>query len=111
VAVSSADIEPISKTVLTTMTRLHAEIMRSISHYRSQQAGNAPLRIYLCGGTSSTPQLREFFAEKLQLPIEFFDPLRRIALSRRLRMPPHPHISSVRTLDWPCARARVVRWN
>jgi type IV pilus assembly protein PilM len=82
VAVSSADIEPISKTVLTTMTRLHAEIMRSISHYRSQQAGNAPLRIYLCGGTSSTPQLREFFAEKLQLPIEFFDPLRRIALSR-----------------------------
>src|SRR6267143_2128025 len=82
VAVSPADIEPISKTVLTTMTRLHAEIMRSISHYRSQQAGNAPLRIYLCGGTSSTPQLREFFAEKLQLPIEFFDPLRRIALSR-----------------------------
>jgi Tfp pilus assembly protein PilN len=63
------------------MTRLHAEIMRSISHYRSQQAGNAPSRIYLCGGTSSTPHVRDFFAERFQLPIEFFDPLRRIALS------------------------------
>src|SRR5205823_9243461 len=78
---AAADVEPVSKTVLSTMTRLHAEIMRSISHYRSQQAGNAPLRIYLCGGTSSTPHLRDFFADKLQLPIEIFDPLRRIAIS------------------------------
>src|SRR6266404_5350887 len=78
---AAADVEPVSKTVLSTMTRLHAEIMRSISHYRSQQAGNAPSRIYLCGGTSSTPHVRDFFAERFQLPIEFFDPLRRIALS------------------------------
>jgi type IV pilus assembly protein PilM len=77
----AADIDPISKTIVSTMTRLHAEIMRSISHYRSQQAGSAPSRIYLCGGTSSTPHLRDFFADKLQLPIEMFDPLRRIAIS------------------------------
>ena len=77
----AADIDPISKTIVSTMTRLHAEIMRSISHYRSQQAGSAPSRIYLCGGTSSTPHLRDFFADKLQLPIEIFDPLRRIAIS------------------------------
>ena len=60
---SAANIDPILKTILSTMTRLHAEIMRSISHYRSQQAGNAPSRIYLCGGTSSTPHLRDFFAD------------------------------------------------
>ena len=77
----AADIDPISKTIVSTMTRLHAEIMRSISHYRSQQAGNAPSQIFLCGGTSSTPHVRDFFADKLQLPIEFFNPLRRIALS------------------------------
>ena len=80
-AASAADVEPLSKTVLSTMTRLHAEIMRSVSHYRSQQTGNTPSRIYLCGGTSSTPHVRDFFAERLQLPVEFFDPLRRIALS------------------------------
>src|SRR6266576_3941151 len=79
--VSAANIDPISKTILSTMNRLHAEIMRSISHYRSQQAGIAPSRIYLCGGTSSTPNVRDFFASKLQLPIEFFNPLQRIALS------------------------------
>ena len=79
--VSAANTDPISKTILSTMTRLHAEIMRSISHYRSQQAGIAPSRIYLCGGTSGTPNVRDFFASKLQLPIEFFNPLQRIALS------------------------------
>ena len=63
------------------MTRLHAEVMRSISHYRSQQQGNAPERIYLCGGTSSTRNIREFFQEKLQVPIEFFNPLRNIAVA------------------------------
>jgi len=77
----AADIDPISKTILSTITRLHGEIMRSISHYRSQQAGIALSRIYLCGGSSSTPHVRDFFAERLQLPIEFFNPLRRIALS------------------------------
>src|SRR5437588_12634575 len=80
-AASAADVEPLSKTVLSTMTRLHAEIMRSISHYRSQQAGISPSRIYLCGGTSGTPHVRDFFASKLQLPIEFFNPFQRIALS------------------------------
>ena len=79
--VSAANTDPISKTILSTMTRLHAEIMRSISHYRSQQAGISPSRIYLCGGTSGTPHVRDFFASKLQLPIEFFNPLQRIALS------------------------------
>src|SRR5438270_7425079 len=39
---AAADVEPVSKTVLSTMTRLQAEIMRPISHYRSQQAVNAP---------------------------------------------------------------------
>ena len=36
------DIARMSKIVRSTMTRLHAELMRSISHYRAQQQGNAP---------------------------------------------------------------------
>jgi type IV pilus assembly protein PilM len=70
-----------SKLIRSTMTRLHAEIMRSISHYRSQQQGTSPARIYLCGGTSSIPYMREFFQEKLQVPIEFFNPLRNVAVA------------------------------
>jgi hypothetical protein len=63
------------------MTRLHAELMRSISHYRAQQQGNAPQRVFLCGGSSSTAYMREFFHEKLQLPIEFFNALRNVAVA------------------------------
>ncbi len=63
------------------MTRLHAEVMRSISHYRAQQQGNAPERVFLCGGSASTPYMREFFREKLHVPIEFFNPLRNVAVA------------------------------
>jgi type IV pilus assembly protein PilM len=71
----------VAKIVRGTMTRLHAELLRSISHYHAQQKGNAPDRVYLCGGTTGTPYLREFFQEKLQVPVEFFDPLRKIGVS------------------------------
>src|SRR6478752_42564 len=75
------EVARVSKIVRGTMTRLHAEMMRSISHYRAQQQGNAPERLYLCGGSSSTPYMREFFQEKLQVPVEFFNPLRNVAVS------------------------------
>jgi type IV pilus assembly protein PilM len=75
------EIARVSKLMRSTMTRLHAEVMRSISHYRAQQQGNAPERLFLCGGTASTPYMREFFREKLQLPVEFFNPLRNVAVA------------------------------
>ena len=43
------DVARVSKIVRTTMTRLHAELMRSISHYRAQQQGSRPDRIFLSG--------------------------------------------------------------
>src|SRR5436190_9632133 len=75
------EIARVSKIVRGTMTRLHAELMRSISHYRAQQQGNPPDRLFLCGGSTSTPYMREFFQEKLQVPVEFFNPLRNVAVS------------------------------
>jgi type IV pilus assembly protein PilM len=76
-----ADVARVSKIVRGTMTRLHAELMRSISHYCTQQQGNAPERVFLSGGGASTPCLQEFFHEKLQLPIDFFNPLRNVAVT------------------------------
>lgn len=78
---SDPAVARVSKLVRNTMTRLHAEIARSISFYRSQQQGAAPERIFLCGGTVTTPYMREFFKEKFQLPIEFFNPLRNVAVA------------------------------
>ena len=74
------EVARVSKIVRNSMTRLHAEIARSISFYRAQQHGTPPARVLLCGGTSGLPYMREFFHEKLQLPVEFFNPLRNVAV-------------------------------
>src|SRR5438128_4470826 len=42
----NVDVARVSKIVRGTMTRLHAELMRSISHYRAQQQGNRPDRVF-----------------------------------------------------------------
>jgi type IV pilus assembly protein PilM len=78
---SDHNIARVSKLARSTMTRLHAELMRSISHYRAQQRGSRPDRIFLSGGTAGMPYMREFFHEKFQVPIEFFNPLRNVAVS------------------------------
>ena len=82
---SDPEVARVSKIVRSTLTRLHAELMRSISHYRAQQQGGAPARVFLCGGGASMPYMREFFHEKLQLPIEFFHPLRNVAVAEKAR--------------------------
>ena len=72
----------VSKIVRSTMTRLQAELMRSISHYCAQQQGNPPERVFLWPAAAAcTPLLREFFQEKLRLPIEFLNPLRNVAVA------------------------------
>lgn len=71
----------VSKLSRTTLTRLHAEITRSISFYRSNQGGAQPLRVYLAGGAASMPYILEFFSEKLQMPVEFFNPFRNVAVA------------------------------
>ena len=75
------DVARVSRIVRGTMMRLYAELIRSISHYCTQQQGNAPERIFLSGGGASTPCLQEFFHERLQLRIEFFDPLRNVTIA------------------------------
>ncbi|MEP7249572.1 MAG: type IV pilus assembly protein PilM [Spartobacteria bacterium] len=78
---SDPEVARVSKLVRNTMTRLHSELARSISFYRTQQQGGQPQRVFLCGGTVGTPYMREFFHEKLQCPIEFFNPLRNVAVA------------------------------
>lgn len=75
-----------SKIIRNSMTRLHAEIARSISFYRSQQGGSAPQHVFLSGGSASLPYMREFFTEKLQLPVEYFNALRNVTVSSNLNV-------------------------
>lgn len=71
----------VSEIMCSTLTRLHLELQRSINHYQSQQQGGAPVRAFLSGGGASPSSIREFFEEKLRLPTEFFDPLRKVTVA------------------------------
>ncbi len=64
------------------LTRLPAEIARTTNYYRSQHGGNAPRRVILAGGGANLPYTLEFFQEKLNLPVEFFNPVRNITLGK-----------------------------
>lgn len=74
-------LDRVSKVCRAVMTRLQAEISRSINFYRSQQGGSAPVRLYLTGGTALLPRLDEFFAENLRLEVEFFNPFEAIGVA------------------------------
>ncbi|MEM9444158.1 MAG: pilus assembly protein PilM [Verrucomicrobiota bacterium] len=71
----------ISKIARGIFSRLHAEVSRSISFYRNQQGGKAPEAVYLSGGTSLMAYSDIFFNDKLNLPVEFFNPLRNVIVS------------------------------
>ena len=75
------DVARMSKIVRSTMTRLHAELMRSISHYRAQQQGNPPQRVFFPAEARARRTSASSSTEKLQLPIEFFNPLRNVAVA------------------------------
>lgn len=70
----------VSKICRNVMTRLHAEVGRSINYYRTQQGGSAPVRVFLSGGSSIIPYTDRFFQEKIQVPIEYFNPFRNVEL-------------------------------
>ena len=74
----------VSKVCRAVLTRLHAEISRSINFYRSQQGGSAPTRMYLTGGSALLPQLDVFFAESLQTEVAFFNPFETIAVGPKV---------------------------
>lgn len=62
------------------LSKLPAEIARTTNYFRSQHGGKAPTKVLLAGGGANLPYIGEFFQDKLQLPVEFFNPLKRISL-------------------------------
>ena len=78
------EIAGMSKIIRNSLTRMHSEIMRTINFYRSQQGGSAPKLALLSGATTALPFIREFFAEKLNLPIDHFNALRNVTVHKKL---------------------------
>ena len=74
----------ISKISRQVMTRLHIQINQTIQFFRGQQGGSAPQRLFLSGGASIMPFTAQFFAEKINVPVEYFNPFRSIEIDPSL---------------------------
>lgn len=70
----------ISKIARQFMTRLHIQVNQTMQFYRGQQGGSSPQRLFLAGGASIMPYTAQFFAEKLNVPVEYFNPLRNVQI-------------------------------
>jgi type IV pilus assembly protein PilM len=73
--------DKVSKSVRSVMTRLHAEINRSINFYRGQQDGSQPERLLLTGGSSVIPYTDVFFKDKLKAEVDYLNPFMNVAVS------------------------------
>ncbi len=73
-------VAAVSKVARNVLTRLHLQVNQTVQFYRTQQAGGAPVRVFLSGGGAMLPYSAEFFAEKLNLPVEVFNPFRNSAI-------------------------------
>src|SRR5256712_7064654 len=68
------------------MTRLHIQVNQTMQFYRGQQGGSAPQRLFLSGGASIMPYTAQFFAEKLNVPVEYFNPLRNVQIDPSINL-------------------------
>src|SRR5437764_1418475 len=76
----------ISKIARQVMTRLHIQVNQTIQFYRGQQGGAAPQRLFLSGGAAIMPYTAQFFSEKLNLPVDYFNPLRNIQFGPQVNL-------------------------
>jgi type IV pilus assembly protein PilM len=76
----------ISKIARQFMTRLHIQVNQTMQFYRGQQGGSAPQRLFLCGGASLMPYTAQFFAEKLNVPVEYFNPFRNVQIDPSINL-------------------------
>jgi type IV pilus assembly protein PilM len=70
----------ISKIARQFMTKLHIQVNQTMQFYRGQQGGSAPQRLFLSGGASIMPYTAQFFAEKLNVAVEYFNPFRNVQI-------------------------------
>src|SRR6266705_423018 len=80
------DQAAISKIARQFMTRLHIQVNQTMQFYRGQQGGTAPARLFLSGGASIMAYTAQFFAEKLNVPVEYFNPLRNVQIDPAINL-------------------------
>jgi type IV pilus assembly protein PilM len=78
--------QAISKIARQVMTRLHIQVNQTIQFYRGQQSGAAPCGCSFPVALRRCRTRRSSFAEKLNLPVEYFNPLRNVQIDPALNL-------------------------
>jgi type IV pilus assembly protein PilM len=81
--VADETADRVSKIIRNVVTRLHAEVNRSVNFYRSQQNGSVPSRVLLTGGSSIIPHMDTFFREKLKVDVDYLNPFINVTVGGR----------------------------
>jgi len=89
----NANQAAISKIARQFMTRLHIQVNQTMQFYRGQQGGSAPQRLFLSGGASVMAYTPQFFAEKLNVPVEYFNPLRNLDRDPNINVEDLQHVA------------------
>lgn len=74
----------LSTIIRTAMSRLTAEIQRTVNRYRTEFQGEAPVKAYLCGGGSLLTYTPEFMREMLGIPVEYLNPFNNISIGTQV---------------------------
>ena len=76
----------ISKIARQVMTRLHIQVNQTVQFYRGQQGGSAAQQLFLSGGAAIMPYTAQFFSEKLNVPVDYFNPFRNVQIDPALNL-------------------------
>src|SRR5205085_1925979 len=65
---------------------LDIQVNQTVQFYRGQQGGSAPQQLFLSGGAAIMPYTAQFFSEKLNVPVEYFNPFRNVQIDPALNL-------------------------
>lgn len=78
------NINEMSKVIRTAFSKIHGEIVRRTNAYRQQQGGAAPVAAYLCGAGAALPYAKEFFEEKLRIPVDYLNAIKNVSVGPKV---------------------------
>ncbi|MEO0445627.1 MAG: Amuc_1101 family PilM-like pilus complex protein [Verrucomicrobiota bacterium] len=78
------ELAAMSKVIRNSLTRLHSEVVRTNTFYRSNQFGSEPVAAFLSGAGAGLPYLQEFFREKLKIPVDYFNAFRNVKVGKKV---------------------------
>ncbi len=72
----------VSRAISNVMSRLIAEISRSIGFYRTYSGGGGVRNILITGGCTQIENIEEFFTEKFNIPVRKLETIKNIDIAR-----------------------------